>query len=413
MFTYQIVKLLQSKSPFKIGQVCVAGSSGKKTTICDSDVDCILFINDKQPPFDDVLDDFENILTMTDSYQIKDVVTTKCSIQFKSSNFDIDILPAANFISNCSGEDMEHFNDLQHRTTLDYIKTDPESLSYVYSGSLAKTTVKFMKRQDGFAHEMVRIVKYWFKTLYFEKKISGAKSLIELVAVFAVIEERKYDSTSYLKCFTRILNYLRNFDDINIVFENEYKFEEHQILDVSRPRVMDPVNPYNNFAKNWDEKAIELLKVYANETYDRLQPQSESNSIRLNRLFDPQPTRISILSEVFPYKCGISKWLIGPKSQKLLLPDLTIRNDNFWREMRFRKGLEILKNYFQLMMHSVIASPDSCTSDAYTCVKDIISRHVINEQQSWVHTLEKHENFDLTFTIPVTTEEAIQISYRL
>lgn len=291
----QVVRLLQRKSSFKIGQVCIAGSAGKKTTICNSDVDCVLFINEQLPPFKDVLEDFKNILSVTDLFQLSDLSITQCSIQFRLNNFDFDILPAANFVSNyCQEVNSNVLDDVQQKETLDHIKRDPAKFGYLYSGSLARSTIKFMKRQDGFINEMVRISKFWYKTLHFNEKISGAKSLIEFIAVFTAIKELNYDSLSYLRCFTQVVNYLQNFDQLDIVFEKEYKFPEHQILDNSRPRVMDPVNPYNNLAKNWTKNSIELMKLYANETYRRLECLAHENIIRMDFLFDPQPTRLQI-----------------------------------------------------------------------------------------------------------------------
>lgn len=120
--------MLQRRSYFKVGQICIAGSAGKNTTIYNSDVDCVLFINDQQPPFKDILEDFENILSMTDSFLIRDVSLTRYSIRLKADNFDFDILPAANFFPNCHDEDSDHLNDLQQRETLSYIKKDPKNV---------------------------------------------------------------------------------------------------------------------------------------------------------------------------------------------------------------------------------------------------------------------------------------------
>lgn len=133
---------------------------GKKTTIIDSDIDCVLFINEKEPPFKNVLEDIENILTMTDSFNIRDVRKTKYSIQFKALNFDFDLLPAANFTVGIQA-DGDTLIDIQQQRVLEHIKRDPKKYGYLYSSSLADSTVRFMQRQDGFVNEMVRIAKFW------------------------------------------------------------------------------------------------------------------------------------------------------------------------------------------------------------------------------------------------------------
>lgn len=157
----QIIKLLEQKSKFAIGRACIAGSTGKKTTIINSDLDCVLYINGKHPPFADVLDDFENILTMTGSFKIRDIRTTKYSIQFKALEFEFDILPAANFIENVQGYDSDQLIDIQQREVLRIIAKDPEKYCYMYSASLATAAIRFMRQQDGFVNDIVRIAKFW------------------------------------------------------------------------------------------------------------------------------------------------------------------------------------------------------------------------------------------------------------
>lgn len=98
--------------------------------------------------------------------------------------------------------------------------------------------------------------------MHFNDYVSGAKSCIELIAVYAANQEDKMGTKSYLRSFERFIKNLQNFDQLNIHFESN----ENQVLDKNRPRVIDPVNPYNNLANNWDRKSIELMKQYANET---------------------------------------------------------------------------------------------------------------------------------------------------
>lgn len=154
------MNVLKQKSKFDVGRVCIAGSAGKKTTIIDSDIDCVLFINNELPLFEEVLKDWEDILTMTDSFNVRDVRTTKYSIQFKALKFDFDILPAVNFTVDIqAGGDTQI--DIQRQRVLAHIEKDPKKYGYSYSSSLADSSVRFMNRQSGFVHEMVRIAKFW------------------------------------------------------------------------------------------------------------------------------------------------------------------------------------------------------------------------------------------------------------
>lgn len=160
VISQQIIKLIQTRSKFDIGRVCISGSSGKKTTVISSDIDVVLFINDETPRFTDVLEDFENILTMTDSFKIRDVNKRKYSIHFKALDFEFDVLPAANFTQSiqANGDDLI---DIQRERVLAQIRKDPKKYCYMYSSSLAEAATRFMRRQPGFANEMVRIAKFW------------------------------------------------------------------------------------------------------------------------------------------------------------------------------------------------------------------------------------------------------------
>ncbi|KAG4079675.1 hypothetical protein HA402_009061 [Bradysia odoriphaga] len=411
--TANIIKLLQDKSRFKIGQVCIAGSGGKRTTIFSSDVDCVLFINEMRPPFKEVLNDFYEILTLTDSFNIRNVRTTQYTIQFTANGFDFDIQPAANFFAHCHNETGEHLSNEQQRRTLDIIKADPAKYGYPYSGSLAKATVQFMKEQNAFTHEMVRVAKFWYKTLYFDEYVSGAKSAIELVAVYAAGKERNYGSVSHLRCFGQVVKYLMHFDEMNIVFEKEYKFAEHQPVDGRRPRLLDPVNPYNNFASNWSRKSIELIKCFAKETNRRLQILADGKMAQLNVLFEPQPTRLAILSKVFPDTSHRSQWLVGSTDYNSL-PDLKVHNEKFMDDPDRRMGVEILKDFFRTVAYSANASPNTGPVEVKTVIENLISSHVLNRKVSWVPaSAERHEDFDVTFTVPCTNDKAVRVSYRL
>ncbi|XP_055298389.1 2'-5'-oligoadenylate synthase 2-like [Sitodiplosis mosellana] len=391
----RIIKLLQTKSKFDIDRVCIAGSTGKKLTIIGSDIDCVLFINDERPKFEDVLDDFEDILTMTDSFNDKDMKKTPYSIQFKAFGLKFDVLPAANFTKGLQLQGDSLINTQQQRV-LAHIKQDPKKYGYMYSSSLAEAAVRFMKRQDGFVNEMVRIAKFWFKTLHFNdlRNRSGGKNCIELIAVYAAKQEENMETKSYLRSFKRFMDYLKNFDNLNIHFETDD--------DKDRPRVMDPVNPYNNLAKNWT-KSIHLLKDYANESNKRLQSLADSRRARLDELFEPQPV----------YRPNMhGQWIVGVDTETFSrLPDLKIRNKHFDTD-ELRRGLETLKDHFQ---SAVLASgASSCDENQIREVlTKMISREIYNSNSTWYPSNAKHEDCDVTFTIPSPNEKAIQISYRL
>lgn len=248
----------------------MAGSIGKKTNIVSSDMDCVLFLNDEEPPFDDIMNCFYEIFVDSPFNEVFTIRKNKFAVQFKNDNFKLDLVPAPNFTGN-----KKHI-DLQQKIALERIMENPKVNCYVYSSALAEATVDFMERRVGFANDMARIAKFWFKSCSFDGiYISGASTFIELVAVFAARHgqrgPRKYNS--YLKCFIRFLLMLIRFDELNVEFPmGNSVFREHlQFMDDQRPCVIDPVNPYNNLARNWKSDAQDLIANYAEATFERLQ----------------------------------------------------------------------------------------------------------------------------------------------
>lgn len=260
-----------------------------------------------------------------------------------------------------------------------------------------------------------------YKTLHFNDYVSGAKSCIELIAVYAANQEECMAKKSYLKCFQRFIKYVQNFDQLNIHFEKN----EQQVLDKNRPRVIDPVNPFNNLANNWNRKSIELVKHYACETERRLNILESSRLVDLRQLFEPQPVYRSELGEIFVYNPNRSQWLVGSTTSRSLFPDLKIRNERFGSDFKLRLGLEALKLYFQIAICTGGASSGDVekikggassgdVEKIKEAVQKTINKQVSNVECTWSSAgNEKHEEFDITFTIPIPNQKAVQISYRL
>lgn len=241
--------------------------------------------------------------------------------------------------------------------------------------------------------------------MHFGDYVSGAKSCIELIAVYAANQEEKMGTKSYLRSFERFINFLQNFDNLDI------HFGEHQVLDKNRPRVMDPVNPYNNLAKNWDRKSVELVK-YAKETKRRLDTLANIRTVRLDQLFEPQPVFRPDMSGMFEYNSNESQWLVGTTAS-VSIPDLKVRNERFRTDFKLRNGLDILKVYFQIAVYVSRASSYD-ENKMKEAVQNTICKQVYNTEFTWCSAgNEKHEDFDVTFTIPFSNQNAIRISYRL
>lgn len=406
----QILELFQfqKKSQYKIGQICMAGSVGKKTTIMGSDMDCVLFINDEMPPFEDILDEFEDILTLSTSFNIRNVRKTRYSVQFSADEFDFDILPAPNMVKKEIGsDDDEDLVALQQARVLDVIKRNPEKYSYMYSGGLAFSAIRFMKQQDDFAHDMVRLAKFWYKSLYFPQYISGAKALIEMVAVFAAQKEKKFDSKSHLRCLATILEQLLCFDNLNVVFEEELqKLASHNQIGNQRPRVIEPANPYNNLAQNWSKEIKALIQTYAAETRRRLDYMCTARNTNIWMLFEPQPRLIPNISKVLPN----SKWAVGSGGYAVL-PGKIIRNESLLKKEGFSGALQLIQQCFEILWIALMAMPEMNVRQWMTSFENAINVHVKNQPNSqWGPSHGKHEDFDITFTFPIGGGQSLSVS---
>lgn len=115
--------------------------------------------------------------------------------------------------------------------------------------------------------------------------------MVELVAIYAVQKEKeekpKKKKPRLFLCLEIFIDLLKKFEVLNVVFQKD-ELLNHRVMDNSRPRVIDPVNPYNNLAKNWSSSSKKQIMECANETYRRIQKTYASGVIDCDALFDLQ-----------------------------------------------------------------------------------------------------------------------------
>ncbi|XP_037044768.1 uncharacterized protein LOC119080484 [Bradysia coprophila] len=267
-YAQKIAEILKVKSVYKIDRFFFAGSFGKRTNTIQSDVDCVYFINGHLPPFEGILREFYDICNQASVK--KSFNSFEINLNKKSINFEIngrEMVLATNFAMDFK----KHRSKRHHQQmgVLEQIKLNPAKNCYQYSSALAESTLFFMKSRVSFANEMARISKCWFQAIGRDFHISGASTFIELVAVYAA---RK--NMPYLKAFIRFLEELMNFEKLDVSF-NSFRAisKDHKLANHALPRVIDPVNPYHNFAGYWCDKVddIQALKRSAAFTMERIQ----------------------------------------------------------------------------------------------------------------------------------------------
>ncbi|CAF3527770.1 unnamed protein product, partial [Rotaria sp. Silwood2] len=293
---HKIFLMLQKYSNYKLSRCRLLGGVGKKTSISlKFDYDCVIYVNTVNPPFKELLDEWNDIL-MRHLENFNGVTeVTNYSIQFEVDGFKFDILPAPNYNGSIY-KTKSQADVIWEKISTEQMDSKIEKLSYLYSSGLSELALKFMKKQSGFIHDLCRLAKFWNCTIVFDRYVSGRSSIIEYLAVKAGQEEEAATSKkrSILHAFCRFLSYLTEYKQINIIFTDFY--DETRITKCEKPYLIDPTNPYNNFLDGVPDNFLPTLAEYSKETLNRLNKCEKNGSIEYEKLFDPQPDLRSLFN---------------------------------------------------------------------------------------------------------------------
>jgi len=273
------MEVLKKSSPFKIDRTTISGSYGKSICLEGFDVDVVAFVNNENPPFDKVIENSEGILRPY-SVVISNLSHTPHSIQFRVNGIDFDLLPAPNHTLGRQFYSPEGRVDFQKQAVHKKIQEYYESTgrySSMFSSGLAESQVEFMKKQTAFTHEVVRLAKYWLKSIPIQK-FPGSSMIIELIATFAA-QRNPYYIMDGFRSFLVMMSDLRH---VNITFGNTFIPAS---LSGQRPMILDPSNPYNNLGTKFIENPhlIQNFKNYAEVTLIRLTSCSTTNQLFQNQ----------------------------------------------------------------------------------------------------------------------------------
>lgn len=253
----------------------------------------MVFINKSKLPLTDEIEAIVDLIkSKTDEFGIKPNSITKGSktvtVEFQNG-IEMDLLPACTFSQDAYK---------QYLSVLQCIKSYPENY-FLYSSSLSDIQVKFLKDQPGLTHQLIRIVKYWYKSLALD--VYGGSYLIEILCV-AVCNEVESQNSLIIN-FKAALQKIATIDTLKVAFlleknkdgkicwkllsEGELQKQKNVfspfILERSR-FIIDPTNPYNDLfnPKNLTETVVTKLKDYANEMLGRLKmlESSENNELK-------------------------------------------------------------------------------------------------------------------------------------
>lgn len=219
-----------------VDRVIIAGSIGKKTAVGDcSDFDLVVFLNYKEPPFTNVLNEIKNTLAKEPLKDYKFIKQTRMYIAFEVDGYKFDLAPAANYkgwFSNQYDATVNKIAALNH----------PIRDGYLFSPGLAETAVEFLRGQSSFTHAVIRLGKYWNSTMNNDFYIRGRSLMIELLAINAC---RTVGINNFYLAFKQFLTDIKNLSQQKIYFQRRSQIPD-DILAYRGPIILDPVNIYNN-----------------------------------------------------------------------------------------------------------------------------------------------------------------------
>ena len=407
-YMQRIFLTLQRKSRYQLDRCRLTGGVAKKTSIaCSFDYDCVIYVNNEDPPFKDILDEWEDILTLQSGIPIESPHLTQCSIQFSIKGFAYDLLPAPNYAT--ATQDIQQqvnriWNKIRNNQTSD--------MSHLYSSGLSELAVQFAKKQSAFIHDLCRLAKFWNGTVLFEKYVSGRSSIIEYLAVKGGQEEEQAalnGSLSLLRAFRRFLTLLTKHQSMGIVFYDFYR--DNLVPQYQQPFLIDPSSPFNNFLNDIPAEFLPTMSRYARETLNRLDSCERNFSEEIEELFYPQPD----LRQWFPNHVDFNTFhiILGSyQNCEEKSPKLIVRRETF-----NARSLENMKKLMASVVEHVVAtahvkSKETNVHEITKAAENLIDRSFYGKEHSWSTTAQKHEDFDITFILPLHTKnrEALRIS---
>jgi len=480
----QIVEILKQQSNHSIARNSVSRGDGTKTAIIDSDFDVVLLLDGRHPPFNRVLADFENILRRRP--HIHGLRKTKSSIQFQYRKFDIILRPGTNHnhdkkpktslnpqTAPTGSSGHEHTKQLSISTpALDHhfdpvimrppnvpgtktawqafhtykaIQHSPQA-AHLHSSSLWETYAHFMRSQCPFVYELVRICKFWNKSLLLSSSnVSGVSLLVELIAVYAgQLEEKRRQATneqrSLVRAFKIFLELMQRFSQLQIQFDFDPLAPLRTKIGNWTPKcnsslkalpyVIDPANPYTNVAVGISRAEMKQFQNYAVATLKRLGATLNRSRHYVpdmsNLLFCPQPAVIPFFDN--SEKKAIQELYIVAEVTGVSNEDdlggggmsLPIEISDQRQYGKMTATLRHMRNLFTVVAHSFVSSyrvkgaldltEDGILEEVRSALQKrmthCVARHVCEKETSGKEEIDPNDDV-VTFKIPLRIKEGL------
>ena len=364
-------KILQ-KAKTKVARVVKAGSVGKGTALSlKIDFDCVFFLEVGGDPTS-FLEDMEDILML--NFGITAAKKQK-SLSFFHKGFYFDFLPAVQSVKAVQ----------QHGTGEVQVKAALHSGHKPDSAELVEGTVIFMKEQSSFVHTLARLLKFWSHSLLVPGFFNGRSYTMELIAVAAAEEMMDEDM---LRGFRIALDKIRNFRNMNVIFERFYRKEDVPNLRDTRPLLLDPSNPWNNLLSADRLVFFEKLAGFAEETLRRLEV-AQRAGVGLDVLFKPQPD----VWRGLPQRPKEGSWLVGTRTRpEVRQPEISIQSKGLHVQ-----SLQLIAHVFALWL----ATHKPPAAGVQKCLEKAVDTVICGRDQSWSPSNESFESKDSVAVIPL------------
>lgn len=452
----KILAALKANSKFPIMRMIYEGRNDKYTAVMFQSLYLTVFVNiNDKPDFVKILEDFEAVISTTFGINENEIQHSKC-VRFvvppsgiggleQSAGFVVEILPAVNLVHNPQSL---NFAKVQLDEVTRKIARHPTTHAY-YRNSLVEDQLGFMRQQTPFTQDLVRLAKFWYKSLFFGEYIPGGITIIELIAVCAAKRRVK----SLHDAFIMFLSYLNRLDHLRCAFYTGSSGGWDNFVDTSRasipPQVLkltpsvnlnnvgrfilEPANPSNDFLTHVSIFHIKKFMVFARDCMDRFKIPQVSNVensvpfIKLCNFFRPLPTKLINADQALHLNSSSADYLCGYEcrtstSKPLLNPAMIIRNPKILRSSkvaRARALQNLVTAHMQFIATCVTAARFSgkCQTpvEIVDSVCQMIDRDIRGiDYHNWqTNLLKSHDDYDVTYKVPINgLDEVIKVSVR-
>ncbi|CAL8140385.1 unnamed protein product [Orchesella dallaii] len=426
----RVFEKLKKNSNFSVARVYFGGSFGKKTDVIECDLDLHVVLNGIDPSRDleKILDDFETLLILhEDELKIQgDIERKKRSLSFRFQNgIEVDLLPARNIT-----DELEVMRKMVE---------DPENYSFFFNPSFVDKQIAFLKSQDSFTHTLIRLAKFWWKSLYLGEEFKGGCAMIEVICAAVAADENEgqgqHRNFCMFRAFTKVIEKLSKVDTLKIAFAEKEtetaggkrwrRLPESDLCERNRfviiPNIVgtlkilgrkgfiiDPSNPFQDLLEGKSSTVIEKLKRFVSTTRKRLEHLVNTNADEqefMLKLFEPQPLDITKMHLLhLPYDFYIS---YGDPCYSSFC-DMKVRNRNgnekILKDPKVQNAVKLLKMNLVGVINSAVNGDGgrANTTNVYEAVRSFIGRSL---QQQLVNAhRDRHDEMDITLTIPYQSE---------